>query len=338
MLVSSAIDIERARSNMVPFEERLRQANTQLRRRGLEVVQINVGRLCNQACLHCHLAAGPTRTEVMDRRTAELALAFVRAVGPSTVDLTGGAPELNPSFRFLVEELHRLGFHTIDRSNLTVFFEPAMEDLPAFLARHRVEVTASLPCYTQENVDAQRGTGVYDKSMAALARLNDLGYGKPGSGLVLNLVYNPGCAALPGDQAGLETDYRRELMDRFGLVFNRLFTLTNVDLGRFTDRLDNDGAALDYAALISQAFNPDTLDSLMCLSQVSVSWDGHLYDCDFNQALDLRLGDRTALRLGEQEPHEIARVLHDRAILTGRHCYACTAGSGSSCSGTLVMG
>jgi radical SAM/Cys-rich protein len=318
------------------FEERLRQENTRLRRLSLDTIQINVGKLCNQACLHCHVEAGPDRSEIMDQRMTELALEFIRTVGPTTVDITGGAPEINPSFRFLVAELRRLGLHAIDRSNLTVLFEPGMDELPEFLARHQVEITASLPCYTQENVESQRGRGVYQKSMAALGRLNALGYGREGSGLVLNLVYNPGGAFLPGPQDGLEADYKRELMNRFGLVFNRLFTITNVNLGRFAHTFGSSGEAEGYARLLSSAFNPYTLKDLMCLRQVSLSWDGYLYDCDFNQMLNMRLGNGRVFRLGQMPAAELASLLIGRGIYTGQHCYACTAGTGSSCTGALV--
>jgi radical SAM/Cys-rich protein len=329
-------------SRILSFEERLRQENTRLRRLSLDTVQINLGKLCNQACLHCHVEAGPDRSEIMGQPMAELALEFIRAVGPTTVDITGGAPELNPSFRFLVAELRRLGLHVIDRSNLTVLFEAgyadlqASDDLSEFLARHQVEITASLPCYTQENVESQRGRGVYQKSMAALGRLNALGYGRDGTGLILNLVYNPGGAFLPGPQGGLEMDYKRELMSRFGLVFNRLFTITNVNLGRFAHALGSSGEAEGYAHLLSSAFNPNTIKDLMCLRQVSLSWDGYLYDCDFNQMLNMRLGNGRVFRLGQMPAAELASQLIGRGIYTGQHCYACTAGTGSSCTGALV--
>jgi radical SAM/Cys-rich protein len=323
-------------SRIPSFEERLRQENTRLRRLNLDTIQINVGKQCNQTCLHCHVEAGPNRTEIMDQPMAELALELVRTVGPTTVDITGGAPELNPSFRFLVAELRRLGRRVIDRSNLTVLFEPGMNDLPEFLARHQVEITASLPCYTLENVESQRGRGVYQKSVAALGHLNALGYGRDGSGLVLNLVYNPGGAFLPGSQSGLEADYKRELMSRFGLVFNRLFTITNVNLGRFAQTLCSSGEAEGYAFLLSSAFNTNTLKDLMCLRQVSISWDGYLYDCDFNQMLNMRLGNGRVFRLGQMPATELAGHLIGREICIGQHCYACTAGTGSSCTGALV--
>jgi radical SAM/Cys-rich protein len=318
------------------FEERLRQENAYLRRLSLDTVQVNLGKLCNQACHHCHVEARPDRSEIMDQHMAELTLEFIRAVGPTTVDITGGAPELNPSFRMLVKELSQADQHMIVRSNLTVLTEPGMEDLPEFLACHKVEIVASLPCYTQENVDNQRGLGVYQKSVAALSRLNALGYGREGSGLVLNLVYNPGGAFLPGPQGGLEADYKRELMSRFGLVFNRLFTITNVNLGRFAHAFRSRGEAEGYARLLSSTFNANTLKDLMCLRQVSLSWDGYLYDCDFNQTLNMRLGNGRVFRLGQMPAAELVGHLIGREICTGQHCYACTAGAGSSCTGALA--
>jgi radical SAM/Cys-rich protein len=321
---------------ILPFEERLRQENTRLRRLSLDTVQINVGRLCNQACIHCHVEAGPNRTEIMDRRMADLALDFVETAGAGTVDITGGAPELNPSFRYLVAGLRHSGRRVIDRSNLTVLLKPGMEDLPGFLAENKVEIVASLPCYTEENVDSQRGHGAYQKSIQALGRLNGLGYGREGSGLVLNLVYNPLDAELPGPQEALEADYRRELDARFGLFFNHLYIITNMHIGRFAQMLRLRGEIDNYSILLARSFNPATLKNLMCLRQVSISWDGYLYDCDFNQMLDLRLRNGRVFRLGEMPAGEIASHLEGRTILTGPHCYGCTAGTGSSCAGALV--
>jgi radical SAM/Cys-rich protein len=318
------------------FELRLRQEKMELRRKAIETVQINLGRLCNQACLHCHVEAGPNRTEIMDRRTAELAIEFVAATGATTADLTGGAPELNPNFRYLVEALTGLGKQVIVRSNLTVLLEPGLQDLPETFAAKQVEIVASLPCYTQENVDGQRGAGVYQKSMAVLRQLNGLGYGREGSGLVLNLVYNPGGAALPGEQAGLEADYKRELMERFGLVFNHLYVITNQPIGRFSRQLSQNGEKGQYSKLLAGAFNPATLSQLMCLRQVSISWDGCIFDCDFNQMLGMCLGNGHAYRLGEIPADELVLRLQGGAIKTGPHCFACTAGAGSSCGGALA--
>jgi radical SAM/Cys-rich protein len=317
------------------FAHRVRQEGKSLHRLAIDTVQINVGKLCNQACLHCHVEAGPKRTEIMDRHTAELTLDFIRAAGPRTVDITGGAPELNPSFRWLVEQNRGEGRHVIDRCNLTILFESGQEDLPQFLADQRVEIVASLPCYSEGNVTKQRGQGVYDKSIEALRRLNRIGYGKNDSGLVLNLVYNPVGAHLPPPQATLEGDYKRELGDNFGITFNHLYTITNMPIARFAHALRRDNKAEVYMELLASAFNPTTLDGLMCRRQVSISWDGYLYDCDFNQMLDMKVGGGTPFRLGETPPAELVRLLEQRAILVDSHCYGCTAGAGSSCGGTL---
>ncbi len=325
-----------AEPSLQPFTERLRQeGGLLLKRAELETVQINLGKLCNQACLHCHVDAGPKRTEIMAPRTAELALELIRAAKARTVDLTGGAPELNPSFRFLVEQNRQDGRQVLDRCNLTVLFEPGQEDLAEFLAEHQVKIFASLPCYSEENVSAQRGHGVYEKSMRALRQLNALGYGQAGSGLVLNLIYNPVGAHLPPPQKNLEADYKRELGQRFGLRFNSLLTITNMPIARFAHSLEREGKLAAYMELLAQAFNPATLESLMCRHLVSVSWDGYVYDCDFNQMLDLRLGNGAPLRLGEHSADSLVRQLIGRDIRLDAHCYGCTAGAGSSCGGAL---
>ncbi len=321
--------------SLLPFDQRVQQEGLRLSRSSIETVQINVGKLCNQACHHCHVDAGPKRTEIMTRQTAEHVLDFVRAADAATVDITGGAPELNPSFRFLVAEARREGRQVMDRCNLTVLLEPGQEDLIDFLAAMQVEIVASLPCYSLENVDAQRGRGVYDKSMQALLRLNDAGYGRDGSGLTLNLVYNPVGAFLPPPQGQLQEDYRRELGERFGITFNHLYTLTNMPIARFARALERDGKLDGYVELLAHAFNPHTLDSLMCRNLVSVSWDGYLFDCDFNQMLDLRLGNGTPFRLGHTPAAQLVRVLTMREIRVDSHCYGCTAGAGSSCGGAL---
>jgi radical SAM/Cys-rich protein len=323
-------------SKLQTFELRLRQEKIELRRKTIETVQINLGRLCNQACLHCHVEAGPNRTEVMDRQTVELAIEFVAASGAMTADLTGGAPELNPSFRYLVDGLTAIGKRVLVRSNLTVLLEPGMQEIPEYFAAKQVEVIASLPCYTQENVDSQRGSGVYRKSIAVLRQLNGLGYGRDGSGLVLNLAYNPNGVELPGEQEGLEADYKRELLERFGLVFNHLYTITNQPIGRFSRLLRKNGEEDQYAKVLAGAFNPATLSQLMCLRQVSISWDGFIFDCDFNQMLNLCLGNGHAYRLGEIPADELTHRLQGSAIKTGPHCFACTAGAGSSCGGALA--
>ncbi len=299
-------------------------------------LQVNVGKLCNQACHHCHVEAGPKRTETMPRHVAQRVIGLL-AASPrvATIDITGGAPELNPNFRFLVEQTRRLGRHVIDRCNLTVLFEPGMEDLAEFLAKHRVEVIASLPCYTAENVDQQRGRGVFEKSIEALRQLNALGYGQPNSSLALNLVYNPLGACLPPPQEKLEADYKKQLRERYGIEFHRLHTLTNMPIKRFADFLQRQGQHASYMSLLVNHFNPVTVRGLMCRSLVSVSWEGTLYDCDFNQMLEMEAG---AAESGLRTIWDVATVeeLAGRRIATGSHCFGCTAGAGSSCGGTIT--
>ena len=322
-------------ATITPFAQRIQQQGRPLHRLAIDTVQVNVGKLCNQACRHCHVEAGPKRTEIMDRRTAEQVLDFIRAAVPQTVDITGGAPELNPSFRWLVAQNRRDGRHVIDRCNLTILFEPGQEDLPQFLADHHVEIIASLPCYSEANVSKQRGQGVFEKSIDALRRLNAIGYGKDGSDLTLNLVYNPVGAHLPPPQATLEEDYKRELGTNFDITFNHLYTITNMPISRFAHALQREGKTDAYMKLIATAFNPMTLGGLMCRRQVSISWDGYLYDCDFNQMLDMKVGNSQPFRLGEQSAAELVRLLQQRTILVDSHCYRCTAGAGSSCGGSL---
>ncbi|MBV8051903.1 MAG: arsenosugar biosynthesis radical SAM protein ArsS [Acidobacteriaceae bacterium] len=297
------------------------------------ILQVNIGKLCNQACQHCHVEAGPKRTESMSRDTAERLLHILRA-SPSlrTVDITGGAPELNPNFRRLVTRSRELGRDVIDRCNLTIFFEPGMEGLEDFLAENQVEIIASLPCYTAENVDAQRGQGVFDKSIRALRLLNERGFGLPDSALKLNLVFNPLGATLPPDQVRLEADYKLHLRKHFDVEFHRLFTLTNMPIKRFANFLDRSGQREDYIALLIEHFNPATMHGLMCRSLVSVGWDGALYDCDFNQMLEIGIGGRL-LTIWDLETFS---DLEGRHIATSTHCFGCTAGAGSSCGGALV--
>jgi radical SAM/Cys-rich protein len=306
-----------------------------LRRERTTTLQVNVGKLCNQACHHCHVEAGPKRTERMTEATADRVLALL-AASPDVeaIDLTGGAPELNASFRMLVREARRLGRRVIDRCNLTVLFEPGQEELPEFLAAERVAVVASLPCYTPDNVERQRGQGVFDKSIHALRRLNALGYARPGTGLTLDLVYNPVGAFLPPPQAELEARYRDELERGFGIGFDRLLTITNMPIKRFAEMLARDEAAAAYLSLLVNHFNPATVDGLMCRSLVSVGWDGRFYDCDFNQMLELPLGGASAPRTIWDV--DTLDALGGRAIATARHCFGCTAGAGSSCGGTLA--
>ena len=317
---------------MVGFDDRLVQIDQwPLRSAGIETLQVNVGKLCNQTCRHCHVDAGPTRKEIMTRETAEQVVGILRRYDIPKIDITGGAPELNPNFEYLVREARALGRHVMDRSNLTVFFVSGKEHLPEFLRNHQVEIIASMPCYLEENVDAQRGKGVYSKSVEALQRLNRLGYGQPDSGLVLNLVYNPLGPSLPPPQRELEGAYRQQLGDRFGIVFNSLYTLANMPISRFLTDLVRHGNYDGYMELLVQSFNPATLEGLMCRTLVSVGWDGKLFDCDFNQMLDMPINHGLSCFLEDFDPFVLAR----RKIRTGLHCFGCTAGSGSSCRGAL---
>jgi radical SAM/Cys-rich protein len=322
-----------AEANVPPFEEALASGGLlPLRATGIEVLQVNVGKLCNQTCRHCHVDAGPERREVMSRETMEACLDVLARAGIPTLDVTGGAPEMNPHFRWLVERARALGRHVIDRCNLTILLAPGFDDLPEFLAEQRVEVVASLPCYLAENTDAQRGAGVFDKSITALRRLNALGYGRPDSGLVLTLVYNPLGPSLPPPQPGLEAAYRRELAGRYGVVFNRLYTITNMPISRFLEDLVRAGRHEAYLAKLVSAYNPEAAAGVMCRTTLSVSWDGRLYDCDFNQMLELGLAAGLPRHIRDFDAEALAR----RRIVTAQHCYGCTAGSGSGCQGAIV--
>ena len=304
-----------------------------IRRRRLDTLQVNLGYRCNQSCLHCHVNAGPHRTETMDGDTAAMVLDVLRARQIATLDLTGGAPELSPRFRTLVRGARALGTKVIDRCNLTVLSEPGQEDLAAFLAGQGVEIVASLPCYSPANVDRQRGEGVFERSIAALQQLNALGYGDGDPGLVLNLVYNPQGASLPPPQGKLEADYKRELLQHFGIRFDRLFALVNMPIQRFGSMLISQGSFRSYVQLLRDAHREENLDTVMCRTLASVDWRGDLYDCDFNQMLGL-----PARLNGASRPHLRDLVAHDPAgatIRTAAHCYGCTAGQGSSCGGAL---
>jgi radical SAM/Cys-rich protein len=305
-------------------------------RRKLETLQVNLGYKCNQACVHCHVNAGPTRTEMMDAETADQVLAFLAAAQVTRLDLTGGAPELNPQFRRLVREARTLGVEVIDRCNLTVLEQPGQADLAEFLAGHRVEVIASLPCYLEENVDRQRGKGVFEASIRALQRLNALGYGLPGSSLVLNLVYNPQGPQLPPAQDVLERAYREHLGERFGIRFNRLFVLANMPIQRFGSMLVSKGQFAQYMELLRGAHQDDNLEHVMCRSLLSVDWRGFVYDCDFNQMLGLGLKLNGHARVHLQDL--MGRDLDGNPILVADHCFGCTAGQGSSCGGALRNG
>jgi radical SAM/Cys-rich protein len=305
-----------------------------IRRNAVTTLQVNLGYRCNQSCLHCHVNAGPKRTEEMSAETADEVLACLdRNPGIRTLDLTGGAPELNVNFRRLVAAARRRDVHVIDRCNLTILGEPGQEELAGFLAAHGVEIVASLPCYLEENVDRQRGSGVFAGSIVGLQRLNALGYGRDGSGLVLNLVFNPQGAALPPPQAALEADYKRHLRDRYGIVFNRLFTLANMPIQRFGSTLVSKGQFNSYLLQLKAAHRDENLAGVMCRSLLSVDWQGYLYDCDFNQQLGLPLAIRTPARRHLREL--VAGCLDDAPIRVAEHCWGCTAGQGSSCGGAL---
>jgi radical SAM/Cys-rich protein len=319
---------------MQTFVERLHRSGQSLSRRAVEALQVNLGRYCNLACVHCHVESGPTRKEMMNRENVESVLRFLARTGIPTLDITGGAPELHPDFAYLVESARELGRHVMDRCNLTVIFEPGMEYLPEFFKRGEVELVCSLPCYSEENVDKQRGKGTFEASIRALQRLNEIGYGQPDSDLILDLVYNPVGPHLPPPQEKLEQDYKRILSEQFGIVFNQLFCLTNMPITRYATHLKLRGEYVRYRELLESNFNAATLDQVMCRNLISIGWDGSVYDCDFNQMLDLPIRDRdgNALRIGSLS---IDQVLND-AIAVGDHCYACTAGAGSSCGGALV--
>ncbi len=300
-------------------------------RRRLDTLQVNLGYRCNQSCVHCHVNAGPTRTEMMDAATLRLIPEVLQARTIKTLDLTGGAPELHDGFRDLVEIATDLGVHVIDRCNLTILFEPGQDDLAAFLARQKVEIVASLPCYSLKNVDQQRGKGVFDKSIAALQRLNALGYGRKDSNLALNLVYNPQGPNLPPDQATLQDDYKRELLEHFGIVFNELYVLANMPIQRFGSTLISKGQFHDYMTLLKDNHLPANLDDVMCRSVISVDWQGTLSDCDFNQQLGLDLGGSTGSHLRDLLQQDVDGT----SISVADHCFGCTAGQGSSCGGAF---
>ena len=304
-----------------------------LRRGRLDTLQINVGYRCNQSCLHCHVNAGPTRREVMAAEVAEVIVRYLDASEVSALDITGGAPELNEQFRYLVTEARARGVRVIDRCNLTILEEPGQEDLGEFLAAHGVEVVASMPCYLAENVNAQRGAGVFDASIRGLRRLNALGYGMPGSDLTLDLVYNPQGPVLPPSQQVLEPDYKKVLKDDYGIVFNQLYVLANMPVGRFGSTLISKGEMNGYLALLRDAHREDNLDGVMCRSLLSIDWQGYAYDCDFNQMLGVPMRINGSPRVHLSELLEVD--VEGRAIAVRAHCYACTAGQGSSCGGAL---
>lgn len=311
------------------FDQKLQEHGLKLVRAPLTTLQVNLGRVCNQACRHCHVDAAPWRTESMSREVLEHLFAWIGTHRPSVVDITGGAPELNPSFRELVRKSREVGCRVMDRNNLTILWEPGQEDLADFLASHEVEIVASLPCYSPENVNRQRGNGVFDKSIRALQKLNELGYGTV---LPLHLVYNPLGAKLPGPQAELEADYKEVLLREFGIRFHHLYTLTNQPIARFAESLREENRLEEYMALLLEAFNPGTVAGLMCRDTLSVDYQGRLFDCDFNQMLELPMAGKSSRFLWDVSAAE----LENQSIQTGDHCLACTAGAGSSCTGTVT--
>lgn len=314
------------------FEQTLLKEKVRIHRRQVRVLQINIGKKCDLACHHCHVEAGPKRTENMEQATVERVLE-VLAASPQVeiLDITGGAPELNPHFRYLVREARALGKTVYDRCNLTVFYQPGQDDTPQFLADQGVVVIASLPCYSPENVDKQRGKGVFDKSLKALGALNELGYGQTDSGLILNLVYNPVGAHLPPSQAQLEQDYRERLRDHLGITFNQLFTITNMPIKRYVHYLRREGEFDGYMQLLVDNFNIQAAAGVMCTEMLSVGWDGQLYDCDFNQMLEIPLNWRSRTLWDIKSAADIPA-----GIAFDNHCYGCTAGAGSSCGGALL--
>ncbi len=316
------------------FKERINGVGlSPLTATGIDIFQVNVGKMCNQVCKHCHVDAGPDRKEIMTRETMEECLMALAGTDISTVDLTGGAPEMNPNFRWFVEELSKLGKQIIVRCNLTIILaNPKYNDLPEFFKKHRVNVVSSLPYFNAKRTDAQRGDGVFEQSIKALKLLNDVGYGKEGTGLKLDLVYNPSGAFLPDDQEGLQATFKKKLLDGYDIVFNELFAITNLPVSRFLDYLVNTGKYEDYMQELANAFNPTAAHGVMCRSTLSVGWDGHLYDCDFNQMLDLKLNSGSPDHIRDFD----LTKLNNRKIIINQHCYGCTAGAGSSCGGTIA--
>ncbi len=316
------------------FAKKLGANGLPLRHARTEVLQVNVGKLCNLTCIHCHVNAGPKRREIMTRETIDRVVDWLSGTDIPTVDLTGGAPEMIPDFRYFIQRVKALtpARHILDRCNLTILLESGYEGLAEFLAQHNVEIVASMPCYSPENVNAQRGEGVFDASIGALRLLNSLGYGRD-LGLPLHLVYNPNGAFLPGPQAELENDYKRELQEHFGISFNKLYTITNLPIARFASYLRHNNKLDDYMQLLIENFNAATVNGLMCRNTINVSWTGEVFDCDFNQMLKMNWrGPGGPLHLWDID----AAAVENREILTGDHCFGCTAGAGSSCGGALV--
>jgi len=316
----------------ISFGEKLFSHNLDLRSNEIEILQVNVGKLCNQACKHCHVDASPKRTEIMRRETIEACLDILRKYKIPTLDITGGAPEMIPDFRLLVTEARKTGAKIIVRHNLTVMFEPNQEDLPEFFRENEVEVVSSLPYFLAQQTDAQRGTGVFDKSVEAIKRLNAVGYGIESTNLILNLVCNPVGAFLPPPQKSIEADFRRELKTRYDLHFNNLYTITNMPVARFLDYLRRSGNEEKYMQKLVQAFNPQAVEGLMCRNTLSVDWTGKLFDCDFNQMLEMPVSAEVPQTIFDFTPEKF----FGREIKTAAHCFGCTAGAGSSCGGTVA--
>ncbi len=315
----------------VSFDEKLAENNLRLTPGAIDTLQVNVGKLCNQACKHCHVDASPIRTEIMPRSVVEDCLNALRKYKIPTLDMTGGAPELNPEFRYFVTEARKTGAKVIVRHNLTVMFEDGQEDLPEFFAENAVEVVSSLPYFLATQTDAQRGTGVFDKSIEALKKLNAVGYGADEK-LILNLVYNPVGAFLPPEQSAIENDFKRELKKRYDITFNNLFTITNMPIARYLEWLRRSKNEESYMQKLINAFNPATVAGLMCRSLISIDWRGNLYDCDFNQVLNLNVESNMPQTIADFDPSKLS----DRRIITDSHCFGCTAGAGSSCGGVVV--
>ncbi|CAN5362224.1 arsenosugar biosynthesis radical SAM protein ArsS [soil metagenome] len=315
----------------VSFEEKLTENNLDLRAADVEILQVNVGKLCNQACKHCHVDASPTRTEIMTRETIEACLEVLRKYKVPTLDITGGAPELIPDFRYFVTEAGKTGAKIMVRHNLTVMFEKGLEDLPEFFAENEIEVVCSLPYFLEQQTDSQRGAGVFEKSIEALKKLNAVGYGIDEK-LVLNLVFNPVGAFLPPSQEAIEADFRRELMARYNIVFNNLYTITNMPIARFLDWLRRSGNETSYMQKLVNAFNPSTVSGLMCRNTLSVDWMGRLFDCDFNQMLEIGVTEELPQTIRDFAPEKFTA----RQIKTAAHCFGCTAGAGSSCGGVVA--
>lgn len=320
-------------ANLTPFQDKLAESNLfPLTTIDLDIFQINVGKMCNQVCKHCHVDAGPDRKEIMTRETMQQCLDAIDKTNCSTVDLTGGAPEMNPDFRWFVEQLSAKGKKVLVRCNLTIIVaNKKYNDLPEFFKKHRVEVVSSLPYFTSSKTDAQRGDGVFDKSITALKMLNEVGYGKEGSGLTLNLVYNPSGAFLPPEQTGLEADFKKKLKERFDIDFNQLFAITNLPISRYLEYLVASDNYEGYMQKLVDAYNPEAASNVMCRNTISIGWDGFIFDCDFNQMLDLKVATK-----GQHLKDFDLDGLKNRTIIVNQHCYGCTAGAGSSCGGTTA--